>query len=689
MCQFDSDMKCILDKHAPINKKLITERPNTEWFASNADVILKEKKIKRKLEGHWRHSKLEIDRQIYVDQCNKMDAILDKTRSKFYQQKIAENASDQKELFKVVNNLTHKKDAPKLPSRNSIDELAEEFANFFTDKIVKIKSDLESLRQHQQQSSNNDVYSGRHILEEFTPATTDEVRKIILKSKSTTCQLDVMPTWLLKECLDTLLPVITNIVNMSLSSATMPSSYKEAVLIPLLKKAILDSEILNNFRPISNLKFLSKVIERIVAARFTDHLSRNHLNELMQSAYRKFHSVETALLRVQNDILRALDNHYSVLLILLDQSAAFDTVDHSLLLQRLSERFGVRGSALSWFKSYLSERSQTVCIQSTKSSPKRLTCGVPQGSVLGPLLFTAYTSPIGDIVRAHGVEFHCYADDTQLYLAFKPSIASSNEAKIKMEACVNEVRMWMATNFLKLNDAKTEMLIIHPQNNPPGVFDSVSIGDVNVSASGSARNIGVVFDNHLNLEQHVKSVTSKAFFQIQNVRTIRKYLSQETTECLVHAYITSRLDFCNSLLYGLPQCLVRKLQLAQNTAARLVTLSRWSDHITPVLMTLHWLPVHERITFKILLLVYKVLHGLAPQYLAELVTLYSPCRSLRSCDKMLLDIPRTKPRYGNRAFSSAGPCLWNSLPYALRDAPSVNTFKKQLKTFLYKQCYLE
>ena len=220
----------------------------------------------------------------------------------------------------------------KLPSHESIEELAEEFATFFTDKVIKIKTDLESLRQKHSNYEHEDTIC-EHLLEDLAPTTQDEVRKIILKSKSKSCDLDAIPTWLLKECIDTLLPAITNMVNMSLSTAAMPTSYKEALLLPLLKKALLDCDILNNFRPVSNLKFLSKIVEKVVAVRFTEHLLKNHLHELMQSAYKTNHSVETALLRVLNDILRALDQNQSILRILLDLSAAFDTVDHHVLLE--------------------------------------------------------------------------------------------------------------------------------------------------------------------------------------------------------------------------------------------------------------------------------------------------------------------------------------------------------------------
>ena len=197
----------------------------------------------------------------------------------------------------------------------------------------------------------------------FIPTTETELRGLILKSAKKSCCLDPIPASLLIRCFDDLLPVITRIINLSFSSSTVPTSLKQAVLSPLRKKPLLDHELYPNFRPVSNLEFISKAIE--IASLI---IHENGLQECLQSAFKEHHSCETALVRVQNDILRSVDDNHCVILLLLDMSAAFDTVDHSILLKRLQSRYGISGSALAWFYSYLKDRTQFVRIRGTSWS---------------------------------------------------------------------------------------------------------------------------------------------------------------------------------------------------------------------------------------------------------------------------------------------------------------------------------
>ena len=215
---------------------------------------------------------------------------------------------------------------------------------------------------------------------------------------------------------------------------------------------------------------MSKVLERIVAKRL-DEFSNNHPHsEVMQSSYKRGHSTETALLKIQNDVLHAIDNKLCVILVLLDLSAAFDTVDHDILLNRPKLRFGIIDTAHKWFISYLAGRQQSVLINDIKSNQVELNCNVPQGSVLGPKLFIDYESPLGDIVRKHGLQVHFYADDSQIYFSFDPKFY--DDAIARVEKCILEVREWMAKNMLKLNNDKTEYILLGTPQHIPVLFYS-------------------------------------------------------------------------------------------------------------------------------------------------------------------------------------------------------------------------
>ena len=280
---------------------------------------------------------------------------------------------------------------------------------------------------------------------------------------------------------------------MSLSSAIVPVCLKAASVTPLLKKSSLNREDLKNYRPVSNLPYLSKLIEKVVVKRLNAHMTTHNRHEYFQSAYRSFHSTETALLRVHNDLLQAVDNKQCIYLVLLDQSAAFDTVEHNILLSRLDKSVGVTGSALDWCRSYFADRSQSIHVLGVPSVPRPLTCGMPQGSVVGPYGFPTYTAPVGGICCRHGIRYHFYADDSQLYLAFNPQ--DEDTARHKLEACISEIRNWMQRNHLKLNDTKTEFLIIGSKTQLNQLTnDSIQIGDTIIKSSHSARNIGAIFD---------------------------------------------------------------------------------------------------------------------------------------------------------------------------------------------------
>ena len=246
----------------------------------------------------------------------------------------------------------------------------------------------------------------------------------------------------------------------------------------------------------------------------------------------------------------------------------------------------------------------------------------------------------------------------------------------------------MVHNKLKLNGDKTEAALLSASHLPSPVISPITISGYDISPSKSVRNIGVIFDESVSLDLHITSVCRSCFYHIHNIWKIRKYLSLKSCEILVHSFVSSKLDFCNSLFYGLSDSSLAKLQHVQNAAARLVTLAHKREHITPLLITLHWLPIKQRVKFKILLLAFKCLNGCAPSYLSEILFPYLPSRSLRSSSaNLLVKQSYNYKNYGRRTFHCAAPDLWNSLPNDLRQTTSLNKFKIMIKTYLFKEAY--
>ena len=681
---YNSTISCLLDKHAPLKEKIIIDRSNQGF-----DIKAKEaKKKKRDSEKQWRRTGLTVHKQIFRQHKNEYNLILKESNAKNIQDELKESERDPKKTFDIINKLLGKES--NLPILPNLDEktAAETISTYFTNKITQISTDLETAASQLPDKSDNDSECSGTAIYSFTPVDETCVRNIITKSKKTSCELDPAPTKFLLQFLNVLLPILVLIINKSLEEGYVPDCLKKAIVKPLLKKPTLDPLVYKNYRPVSNLAFISKVLEKVIAGQLLNHLNQNSYLDKYQSAYRPGFSTETALLKVINDSLISLNSGNLVLLILLDLSAAFDTINHKLLLDKLQSASGIKDSALQWFSSYLSNRTQTVLVGSSFSSETDLVCGVPQGSVLGPLLFSIYTSSLGKLIESCGVGRQFFADDSQLIESFSPDPNDVSRVVKKLELCCQEIKVWMTKNRLKLNEEKTEAILIGSKENRELVgLKSICVGDAKIEIVNKVRNLGLIIDSNLSMTDHINHIIKSCYFHLRRLGQIRHLLTKETANAIAIATVTSRLDYCNSALFGIPSFEIERLQKVQNTAARIVSRIHKFDHISPVLHDLHWLPVKSRVEYKLLCITYACLYGESPEYLKELIPRYIPPRNLRSANQTRIRLPSVedtnKSKTGGRSFQNAAPMLWNGLPDNLKSSKSLDSFRRNLKTYLF------
>ena len=677
-------MNAILDKHAPKQSITLKNGGAKPWYDDEIHVARRQR---RKLERKYLKSKLTIHKDMLKEQSRSVVRLIEQKKTTFYRERFT--AADSKETFRLVNGLLSAQNGTILPPGDDDQSLAQSFATFFKDKVEGIHASLNPADNTRSDADVRDSTATRpYLLTEFTPVTEGDVERVIKQSANKTCSLDPLPTSMMKEptILQHILPTITKIMNASLLSASVPNDFKMAQVIPKLKKEGLDPSY-SNYRPVSNLPFASKVLEKIVAGQLNSYLSAHGLFDPLQSAYRKGHSTETALLKIKADTDHILDDGDGVLLVLLDLSAAFDTIDHQILINRLENTLHISGNALKWIESYLSNRKQRVHINDAASESVSLSTGVPQGSVLGPLLFILYILPLSDIIEKYNIKRHGYADDTQLYC--KLQLGSRNDLQrnvTEMEKCIDEIRNWMACNKLKLNEKKTEVLIITRKTHKPLVEDiKVRIGDCHITPVQHVRNLGGIFDSTMDMKKQVSQTVKSGYFHLRRIKHLRRYLDDKTCARVINATVTSRIDFHNGLLCGSHKVIVKPLQNLQNNAARLLTGTDRFSHITPVLRRLHWIPVELRIDFKILCLVHSSLHqNDSPEYFRTMFVPYQPPRSLRSsADPWVLQQPRYHRHEGQRSMACYGALKWNSLPEYLRKPMPKDVFKKSLKTHMF------
>lgn len=676
---FDRELLTIINKVAPLHEVVSRFVSAAPWFDSECSVC---KRYCRRTEKMFRSNKTQINKNLYIDAMKHKNKLYAQKRRSYWMSVTSINQNNPRKIWQILGKLLYV-DPPNTLSSQNTGHTSDTFLSFFNNKVANIKTSTQGFGL-----PNFCVRHGHlNCFSNFSNCSSSELKALIMSSPNKTSMLDILPTSILKKYVDLFLPFLTKLINLCLSNGVFPSNFKHAVIIPLLKKPGQDINSLNNYRPVSNLSFISKLIERIVAKQLLDYLKTYNLLPRNQSGYRQYHSTETALLQVTSELFKASESKQISLLVLLDMSAAFDCVNHGTLLSRLSLSYGMSGLVIQWFESYLTNRSQQVFFDNVMSNKDIVSTGVPQGSVLGPLLFMLYTADVLDIVNDYNFQAFAYADDIQIVAS--ASTESFDNLTENLVKCLSSVDTWMAKNGIKMNKSKTKLLPIGTRQQLSQLScRSVIVDNSVIQFEKNATVLGCTLDSNLSMDAHIKNIVASCSYQFRRIRLVRKCLNRATIVTLMHAFIHSRLDYCNGLLYGVSRKYISMLQSVQNRAAKIVVGAKKFDHVTPILRDLHWLPVQKRIIFKISILVYKCLHNMAPKYLSEKCLLNRDIPSdydLRSANLNILRAPATKLKMGSRDFAVCGAKVWNELPSTLRQPDlSFSLFRNELKTHLFK-----
>ena len=629
---------------------------------------------RRKLYKRWVRTRSYSDRINFVNARENTHKLSIMKQSQFYSISIENASNSQKALFSICKNLLDLKKSQALPSYSCPYALASRFNGYFIQKIEKIRNNFTDKAMPIQRGSL-DTFCG-NVMSNFEPVSPQWLKKIVLSKSIKTSSEDPLPGFLIKQCIDQLIPALTQLVNNSLSTGSM-EGLKNSVVTPILKKVGADPEILKNYRPVCNTLYLSKTIERVVLVQANDHMELIDAHIPNQSGYKPHYSCESLLLRVSNDIFTNFDNSKCTIAVLLDLSAAFDTVDHDRLLDILWGQLGFRDNVFKWFEDFLRGRKQSVCIDGNKSEFRENKYGVPQGSVIGPFLFNVYVRSLMKLMEDEGFIAHGYADDHQFLFSFQIDF-QAQVIRSKIPEAMDVIGKWMNRYFLKLNPSKTQVIVFQPESRLGNVaFTQLILSDgSHVQFSDQVYNLGVTLDSKMSFSPHITSTLSQGYRLVRNIAGIRKFISKDHLKTLVNSLIIAKLDNCNSLHFGISALDLTRLRRFQNSCARLIYKKKKRDHVSGILQELHWLPCEARSCFKILCFVFKCFHDLAPSYLSDLL-------KVMQADDLTLHIPRTFTSYGDRAFSSSGPRLWNALPAEIRLVSSLEVFKAKLKHYFF------
>ncbi len=602
---------------------------------------------------------------------NKVNVMMRDAKREYYTNEINDSAGDMGKMWKTLKDLLPNKkgNSTTLPSTTESDlNLADNFNKHFTN-IGTCHIDLNNSSNAM---CNNDIHVNSKFT--FTDITVDQVLdELNAISSNKASGLDNVCTKLIKYGSKAIAVILCKIFNMCLKQGCVPDELKVARVTPIYKSGSKDE--LTNYRPISILPVCSKILEKIVHNQLYNYVTENNLMYVGQSGFRKHHSTCTALIKTIDKWNMDIDNGNYVGAVFVDLSKAFDMVNHTLLVRKLNS-LGITGNENNWFKSYLSNRTQCVSINGCVSTPNVIMSGVPQGSILGPLLFLLFINDMPKNIGNSTVDM--YADDTLIYVSHKDVDVIEKYLNEDL-ACLGK---WLDDNLMKVNVSKTKVMLLGTNSKTSKIDDiNVFMNNTRVEKVNCFKYLGVTIDANLKWTDHVNNVYRKMCNSLGIMRRIKPFIPQSSLVTIYNTMFLPHLDYGIIVWSNCGDSQLNKIQKLQNTAMRIILSAPFRTHINDMLRTLGFMDVRSRISYVTGCMMYKVLNGMAPSYLNDSFNYVNNIHSLRTRRSRAGDlyIPRCNTNYGKNTFQYKGCILWNVMCRNIRNCNNFMSFKVNFK----------